>query len=225
MKNKSFEKGGLTFFDVETSNGDYWFSQEIGFYDLENITFSKGDVIIDIGAHIGTTTLPTCKANPDISCIGFEASLNNYNNLIKNISENGIKNFTPNFCGVHSKTGQILECRFRSDNSGATSFFNKNVNDNSNYIPTISLDDIFKIYKLENIKVFKIDCEGAEYDILYNSEKIKNIEIEYMYLEAHDYPLQDQDPKDLIRYIEEELNIKHFKYTIINCEGWSNNEK
>jgi len=225
LKNKSFEKGGLTFFDVETSHCDYWFSQEIDFYDLENITFSKGDVIIDIGAHIGTTTLPTCKTNPDISCIGFEANLNNYNNLIKNISENGIKNFTPNFCGVYSKTGQILESRFRSDNSGATSFFNENVNDNSNYIPTISLDDIFKIYKLENIKVFKIDCEGAEYDILYNSEKIKNIEIEYMYLEAHDYPLQDQDPKDLIRYIEEELNVKHFKYTIADCEWWSINEK
>ena len=225
MKDKSFELDGLTFFDVETSNCDYWFSQERGFYNLDSISFSEGDVIIDIGSHIGTTTLPICKSNPDISCIGFEANLNNYKNLIKNISENEIKNFTPNFCGVYSKTGQILESRFRSDNSGATGFFNKNVNENSNYIPTISLDDIFKVYKLGNVKVFKIDCEGAEYEILYNSKDLKDIEIEYMYLEAHDYPLQDYDPKDLIRYVEEELNVKHFKHTIIDCTGWSQNEE
>ena len=71
MKDKSFELDGLTFFDVETSNCDYWFSQERGFYNLDSISFSEGDVIIDIGSHIGTTTLPICKSNPDISCIGF----------------------------------------------------------------------------------------------------------------------------------------------------------
>ena len=46
MNHKSFELDGLTFFDAETSQADYWVTQEENFNDLYNINFSENDVIL-----------------------------------------------------------------------------------------------------------------------------------------------------------------------------------
>lgn len=225
IKSKSFQFKDLTFFDGENSQSNYWLSQpgDVDFYDIDKIDFFSGDVCIDIGSHIGTLGLPLCKSNPDTTFIGFEANLNNYKNLLKAISFNQISNYIPNFCGVYGSSGKILESKYREDNTGANSIFNENSNEKSTYFSTISLDDIIKIHDIKKLKLFKIDCEGAEYEILYNSKKLKDIEIEYMYIEAHYYPKLDQSPERLIEYIEKELKVKNLKSCIINCRSWAKN--
>ena len=45
-----------------------------------------------------------------------------------------------------------------------------------------------------------------------------------MYIEIHDYPNQSFSPEDLVKYIEEELNVKHFNYKTTNCANWMKNE-
>jgi len=41
-------------------------------------------------------------------------------------------------------------------------------------VDCISLDDIIEKYNIDNVHLLKIDCEGAEYEILYNSQFFKN---------------------------------------------------
>ena len=225
IKSKSFTFNELVFFDGEKSQADYWLScqEESDFNDLQKINFSSEDKSIEIGSHIGTVGLPICKSNPHTTFIGFEANLNNYKNLLKAISFNQISNYIPNFCGVYGKSGEILESKYREDNTGANSIFNENSNEKSTYFNTISLDDIIKIYEIKKLKVLKIDCEGAEYEILYNSKKLKDIEIENMHIEAHHYPKLDQSPERLTEYIKKELKVKNLKSCIIDCTSWAKN--
>ena len=55
---------------------------------------------------------------------------------------------------------------------------------------TVSLKTLFSENKLEKINILKMDCEGAEYDILFNApaeviKKIDNIVMEYHNIENH----------------------------------------
>jgi FkbM family methyltransferase len=50
-------------------------------------------------------------------------------------------------------------------------------------VPALSFADFFSQYSLDEVSLLKLDCEGAEYDILYNCnqadlEKVFNIAIE-----------------------------------------------
>ena len=56
----------------------------------------NGDIVVDIGAHIGYYTLIFARlVGPKGKVFAFEPEPNNFNLLIKNIKINGYKNIIP----------------------------------------------------------------------------------------------------------------------------------
>ena len=53
-----------------------------GDYTFDNITFNVGDVVIDIGAHVGMVSIVLAKLNPAITVYAFEPIPTNYNAFI-----------------------------------------------------------------------------------------------------------------------------------------------
>lgn len=131
---------------------------------------SKGNIVLDIGAHIGWYSLMAS------ACVGktgivyaFEPEPNSFNILSKNVNLNGIQNV-------------ILVNKALSDSSGSKELFvNLYKNGPSNYqmwrvsneesisIDTVSLDEYLED---KHVDVIKMDVEGCEVKVLRGAEDV-----------------------------------------------------
>ena len=159
------------------------FSKDI--YDFNNIKFKPGDVVVDIGANIGIVSIYLAKKYPFLKIYAFEPCRENYEHLLLNMK---INNITSETIIAHNKAitkdGRLVCMNLNPNNLGGSSLDNiiliggKKEEKNSN-IQSTTLSCIIDEYNIKKIKLLKIDCEGSEYEILYNTptELLNKIEI------------------------------------------------
>ena len=155
-----------------------WLIQD---YSSKDFSIKNDDIVIDVGAHIGLFALfasQYCK-NGKIYC--FEPVKENYDLLLDlsliHISE-PISTFN---CAVSNKSSKV-KIFLRDDEASHSMYIT-----NSNYVEvsSMTLDDFFKETKIKKCDFLKLDCEGAEYDII-DSLTPKNFEIiERIAIECH----------------------------------------
>jgi len=81
----------------------------------------------------------------------------------------------------------------KSNNGGASFYKDKLLKEEKispkrfRIVKCISLKELFIKKKLNNINLLKLDCEGAEYDILFNTPERYLNKIEKIILEFHDF--------------------------------------
>lgn len=198
----------FVFYDSILSGTVNTVSGEIDNYDFDSIDFKERDVVIDIGGNIGMVSIYLAKKYPFLKIYAFEPVIQNYQNFFKNIELNNIdKNIIKVFNFVITKDGRDVTTNSPSFNSGASNIYNYYGGDIANIVPnikSITFDDIFTNNNISKCKLLKIDCEGAEYEILYNAniENLKNCE--YMRAEFH-----GSESKNLHDYCKK--YIKHIK--------------
>ena len=75
-------------------------------------------------------------------------------------------------------------------------------------VKCISLDEILKNNKINEIYLLKIDCEGAEFDIIYDSILFKNKTIKNIVGEFHDlkYNTIAYKSHDLLEYVKQYID-------------------
>lgn len=149
-------------------------------YNFENIVFSPGDCVIDIGANVGIVSIYLAKKYPFLKIYAYEPVKRNYDNFVKNIKLNQIPDgiiFAEN--KAVTKDGRKIKMNFDIRNSGGS--FGEEIDNHENIntgitdtIDSISLDNILQKYSIRNLKLLKMDCEGFEYEILYNT-KLDNL--------------------------------------------------
>jgi FkbM family methyltransferase len=212
---KTFNVEGmeLMFEDISGSQTLRWVVSEALIedeYGLKEIEFKKGDVVLDIGANIGCVSIYLAKKNPDITIYAYEAHPVNYDSLIHNLNLNNVTNVVAINKAVYSKTGETLKISLDENNTGATSCFVDSGNEAVSVL-TISMDDIIKEHGITELKLLKIDCEGAEFDIFNYSESLKVIEIENLGMEVHGYMRHHGKDFDLFYEQVNSLKIKNKK--------------
>ena len=178
------------FYDFMFSNAVRFFEGEIDDYNFDAIDFKDGDVVIDIGGNIGMASIYLAKKYPFLKIYAFEPVKQNYENFLKNIELNNIdKNIIKVFNLAITKDRRDVILTSPFDNSGASNIYdnysNRIILNNDIIIKSITFDDIFSNNNISKCKLLKIDCEGAEHEILYNAneENLKNCE--YMRAEFH----------------------------------------
>ena len=144
--------------------------------------FTSGDIVIDIGAHIGSFAIECALRGAKV--IAFEPDTDNFNLLVKNIEANKL-------CGRIIPVNKAV-----SDSSGTVMIYKDNVNYGSHSIDkkyvdhisndkievtAVAINDVLKDYK--KIAMLKLDCEGAEYDII-NAASLLNVD--KIVMELHD---------------------------------------
>lgn len=142
---------------------------------------ADGGFILDIGSHIGSFSLAAAKKFPKAKILCFEPSPANYAILKKNIELNRFRNVNA-FNKAVSSSQQEISFYPNPVNSAADSVYKSK--GFSVKVPSISLKKIFKDNAIKKCAFVKMDCEGAEYDILLNTnhktlKKIKSMVIEY----------------------------------------------
>lgn len=155
----------------------------------------KGDVVVDIGAHIGTFSIYAAYCGGVV--YSYEPSDFVFGILKKNIKINNLeKSITPFKLSVFgdNKTNKIY---ISNDWEGQASMFNgwdKNLltgemnvitNVNITNVKTITLKEI--IDNIGHIDFLKCDCEGSEYSIFLNTSKTVMNKINKISLEYHEF--------------------------------------
>jgi FkbM family methyltransferase len=143
----------------------------------------KNSIIIDIGAQMGVFSIFAANKDKNVRVYSYEPYSPNFNLLKKNISLNKMSHrILPFKLGVSGKKEKrdFVLCPI---NTGGHGFYCKD-SDKKIKIDTISLKDVFDKNKIEKCDFLKMDCEGAEYEILYKTpkkylDKIKSISMEY----------------------------------------------
>lgn len=186
----------LILYDIESSRTlDFVIPEAIhgDEYNTKNINFKPGDVVIDIGANVGSVSIMLAKKYPFLKIYSYEAHPINFQNLQKNIKENNISNIKAFNNAVFSEDNYFIDISLNIDNTGASNSFidpeeypdlyEKEYS--SVQVPTISLDTIIRENNIQNIKLLKMDCEGAEFDIFSNSKLINQVSLENVGIEIH----------------------------------------
>jgi len=152
---------------------------------FNNIYFKADDIVIDIGAHVGIVSIYLAKAHPHIKIYALEPHPYNFNNLIKNIEINKVKNIIPIQLGV-SKDGRDLTLvdTVTWMSTAPSAFRRATINDGVVNIKTITLDKFMKDYSIVHCKLLKMDCEGAEHEVLDTNPDILD-KTDYFLLEIH----------------------------------------
>lgn len=158
------------------------------FYEKYGSQISDGWSVIDIGSGIGDFSIYATVGYPGNTVYAFEPTPESYNLLLYNIKINHISNIKTYPAAVWSSTqdlvmdttqiepGQFLS---RPLNGAKTS-------DDDLIVQGLSLEDVFERSGIARCNLLKIDSEGAEYSILFNTPgKILN-QIERIIMEYHD---------------------------------------
>ena len=160
-----------------------WMIQE---YSNSGFDINDSDVVIDIGAHIGLFALFASQFCRQGKIFCFEPIKENYELLVENINSNKIKNIIP-FNFAVSKESDSVKIFLNDDYSGHSMFLETN---NFVIVKSKSLLDIFSENNIQECNFLKLDCEGAEYDIINSLpsdflNKIKKSVIEYHLADTH----------------------------------------
>src|SRR5690606_15647741 len=128
-----------------------------------------GDVVVDVGAHIGTFAVPFGrKVGPGGSVIAFEAQRLIFNNLVANVFVNQLNNVRANniVCGREPYFLNLLETDgSKSRNSGSFSIETSVRQGRGwNFVRAEPLDLLLQ--GLPKLALVKIDVEGYEAEVL-----------------------------------------------------------
>lgn len=154
-----------------------WLIEE---YKKSGFQINQNDIVLDIGAHIGLFTLYASQFCTKGLIYSFEPMKDNYELLLENIKSNNLEQVKIFNLAV-SNSDDPIKLFINNDESGHSMFSQSSQN---LMVDSISLKKIFDDNKIEHCNFLKLDCEGAEYEIIKNLplsyfEKIDKIIIEY----------------------------------------------
>lgn len=154
-------------------------------YNKHGFTIKPNDVIIDIGAHVGIFSLYASQFCTNGKILCYEPSTENFELLQYNISQNQIKNIFSNNFAI-SGSNDTVTLYINPDNTAHSICDSTS---KSIQVQSRTLQNIFDSNKLEICDYLKLDCEGAEYEIIESLpseyfKKIKQIYIEYHFSDS-----------------------------------------
>jgi FkbM family methyltransferase len=204
-------------FDIESSKTLSAIEEEFNsdLMKINELKFSENPVIIDIGANVGIVSFYFAKKYPNSKIFAYEPHPLNYQNLLKGIEENNITNIYPFNLAVFSKSDLDVKIHLHENNTSASSVFRFLPKDPYVEVKTISLEDIIKQNNISYIDFLKIDCEGAEFDILENTEIFyhNKLPIKNMFIEFHRFMerLENKNVDTALEKLKEIKNCKNIK--------------
>lgn len=179
-----------------------------------------GDIIFDVGAHIGSYTL---KAHSYIGSSGyiytFEPEPENFYLLQRNVAINDFKNVKTFNYALSVRHGTLIFFK-DSENTGMCSATLKKGNLHF-AAKTITLDHFTNYYDIKKVNFLKVDVEGHEYEVLEGGKSFLKV-CKNVAIETHER--LGGPPNSLIKeFLEKQgFNVIFCKYSKNNdlCYAW-----
>ncbi|PIZ70737.1 hypothetical protein COY07_06185 [Candidatus Peregrinibacteria bacterium CG_4_10_14_0_2_um_filter_43_11] len=141
--------------------------------------------IVDIGGHLGFFSLYASLLNPNVPIYSFEPHEGNFELLKINLKNNRVRNVHPKQVAVSGEVGQGVLYLSQEDLNHSTVSAIEPTGE-TQAVQTITLERIFQKNRIEKCDLVKMDCEGAEFTILYQTPRAIFDAIASLFLEYHD---------------------------------------
>ena len=154
--------------DAPGSIAAQWIASELSCdeYRLDRIGFAADDVVLDVGAHVGLVAIWLALRNPGIRIVALEPDPLNFAHLTANIAANAVRNVVPLELAVTADARPLEIARPPDNSGGASACFARSEGFATATVKSTKLDVIFTEYVENRCKLLKMDCEGAEHEIL-----------------------------------------------------------
>jgi len=151
-----------------------------GFFNIE-----RGWIMMDIGAGVGDFSLLASSLAPQGRIFAFEAFPETFSLLQENVNLNGLPNILVSPEAISAKDGYLFMDRSAVEPLQLSTRTQANSHRDLR-VPAVSLEHIFERYQLPFCNLLKLDCEGAEYEILFSLSPAVLQRIEAVTMEYHD---------------------------------------
>jgi FkbM family methyltransferase len=166
-------------------------------YDIPGFTLARNMTVIDIGANQGFFSLYAASLGATV--YAFEPCVDSFKILQWNVSKNGLEGCVKMFnAAVTNKQGKVdlfvgldtsgevllATASTSEENAGAAGVQTRSVE-------SVTLDSLLGDLHIEKCDFLKIDCEGAEYEILASTSQESFSKIARIAVECHGNRMQE----------------------------------
>jgi FkbM family methyltransferase len=130
-----------------------------------------GSNVVDVGANAGFFSLWWLSRFRGSRVVAVEPMPNNFAQLQRNTALNPVHMLHPVNCAMSSLAGEITLSFNRSEHfTTAASVLDNATGADKVSVKTVPLARMMEDYQFDRVDFLKLDCEGSEYDILYQCE-------------------------------------------------------
>jgi FkbM family methyltransferase len=173
------------------------------FYTRYGVPMQDGWTVVDIGAGIGDFSIYAAFGRPDAKVYAFEPYPGSFLLLNENLEQNTIENVFPFQQAVWGNAGELTldlsvgePLQFSSREVVVESGKARQIKVNA-----VTLADVLTEHALDSVDLLKLDCEGAEYEILMNAPEDTLAKIQRIVMEYHNVDDEHMHTQ-LIRFLE-----------------------
>jgi FkbM family methyltransferase len=179
------------------------------FYEADQLIKKLPDnpLVIDVGANAGFFNVLLFSKLKTARVFAYEPLPSNIRLFTKTIQQNeSLRNIQLSQLAITGTSNDSIDLftEDTDDNTVVSSVFagfNK-LNQKKITVPAKSLAAIIEINNLEKIDLLKLDCEGSEYDIIYNTDPVILKKVNMMVIEVHQLDADRNNLKSLNEYLQ-----------------------
>ncbi len=155
---------------IRPQTGDRFTAYEtfgLGTYDLALRRVKRGDCVIDVGANIGCFAMAAAQAVGENGCVlALEPERTTFTILERNIAANAMKQIEPRRVAVGASEG-VCELTASDENALFSSIYSevdgRPIRGERQSVPCVTLATLMG---QRRVSLLKLDCEGAEHQII-----------------------------------------------------------
>jgi FkbM family methyltransferase len=180
------------------------------FYRIRQLVklLPENPVILDIGGNVGYFNMMLFSQIDSVKVIAYEPIPENYKLFQENVMRNSImttkvKVFNMAVTGTPVEEVAIYK-EVENNNSVTASIFNDFSKDNFNVIKVkaITLGQIIESNNLESVDLLKLDCEGSEYPIIYETPRHVWDKVKMVYMEDHPLDQNKRNHNSAVNFLQ-----------------------
>lgn len=187
------------------------------FYTRYGVPVQDGWKVVDIGAGVGDFSIYAAYGRPETKVYAFEPFPGSFILLENNLVQNDMDNVLPFQQAVWGNAGELtLDVSVGEPlQFSSREVFVEQVKPEQVVVSAITLADVLAEQNLDRVDLLKLDCEGAEYEILMKTPLEVLTRVQRIVMEYHNVD-SDHTHIQLIRFLESagysvswEQNIVH----------------
>jgi FkbM family methyltransferase len=180
------------------------------FYRIRKLVslLPENPVIIDIGGNAGYFNMMLFSQLNAARVFAYEPIFENYKLFEENVTRNSLMTGKVNVFNMAVTGTEVEEVSIykevENNNSVTASVFNDFSKDNFNVIKVkaITLEQILTSNKIEKVDLLKLDCEGSEYPIIYESPKQVWDKVNMVYMEDHPLDTDKRNHNAAVKFLQ-----------------------